>query len=406
MNANITLTLDQRRPKKDGTCPIILRLSHKRKTTSIATGYYVPQKSWDADNRKIRSSYSGYTNLTRINAFLKKRQTDALSVITKLEESKEIVGLSINELKAKILGHSSKMTFFTYTSKLIEDFIAVGRIGNARSYANVLREIKKFKNDVDFPFEELTYHFLKDLEKSYLSRGLTENGLAVYMRTLRAICNNAIKDGYVAKEHYPFENYVIHTKPTRKRAIRFEDVKKLINLELKTTDNLFLTRNIFLISFYLMGAPFIDLAFLRIENIKSGRIQYTRKKTGKQFDIKITEHLEGLLKYYVEGKSKSEFLLPIIKREGLADQYKDIQWAQNRYNKKLKKLADLAGIEEHLTSYVSRHSFASLANNKEIPLTAISSMLGHQNIKTTQTYLAELSQDKIDGYNESILNYK
>lgn len=403
MNANITLTLDQRRPKKDGTCPIILRLSHKRKTTSIATGYCVPPKSWDADNRKIRSSYNGYTNLTRINTFLIKKQTDGLSVITKLEESKEIVGLSINELKAKILGHSSKMTFFTYTSKLIEDFIAVDRIGNARSYANVLREIKKFKNDVDFPFEELTYQFLKDLEKSYLSRGLAENGLAVYMRTIRAICNNAIKDGYVAKEHYPFENYVIRTKPTRKRAIRFQDVKRLIDLELEPTDNLFLARNIFLISFYLMGAPFIDLAFLKIENIKSGRIQYTRKKTGKQFDIKITEQLEGLLKYYIEGKSKSEFLLPIIKRNGLADQYKDIQWAQNRYNKKLKKLADLAGIEEHLTSYVSRHSFASLANNKEIPLTAISSMLGHQNIKTTQTYLAELSQDKIDGYNADIL---
>lgn len=151
-----------------------------------------------------------------------------MSLITKLEETNEIYGLSINELKSKIQGHSSGMTFFKYCELLITDLVKLEKVGNARSYSNVLREVKKFRRDVDFPFEELTYQFLKEFEKSYLARGLKENGLAVYMRTVRAIFNKAIKDGYVSHEHYPFNNYIIRTKPTRKRAISYAEIKKLV----------------------------------------------------------------------------------------------------------------------------------------------------------------------------------
>lgn len=404
MTANLTLTLDTRRRKKDGTYPVIIRLSHKGKTTSISTGYSVPEKSWDSKARKIRGSYAGYANVGRINHLLLQKQTEGVDLITKLDESKEIQGLSINELKEKVVGHSSKMTFLKYCDKLIEEFRSVGRVGNARSYLNVQREVKKFCNDIDFPFEELTYQFLRRFENVYLSRGLSQNGLAVYLRTIRAIFNRAIKDGYVGKEHYPFDNYKIKTKPTRKRAIGFNEIKKLVDLEIDSKDSLFNARNFFLISFNMMGAPFIDLAFLKVENIKADRIHYTRRKTGKHFNIKITDQLAALLGHYTFGKSKEDFILPIVKRSKLEEQYKDIQWAQNRYNKQLKKLAREVGIDETLTSYVSRHSFASLANNKEIPLSAISSMLGHQSIKTTQTYLADLSQDKIDDYNELIVS--
>ena len=135
-----------------------------------------------------------------------------------------------------------------------------------------------------------------------------------------------------------------------------------------------------------------------------GRIQYRRRKTGKFFDIKITDNLKPILDHYLDGKNDNEFLLPIIKREKLVDQYKDIQWAQKRYNKRLKTIAGKAGIQEKLTSYVSRHSFASIANNMAIPVTAISEMLGHQRLTTTQVYLAGLQKDSIDQYNERILS--
>ena len=87
-----------------------------------------------------------------------------------------------------------------------------------------------------------------------------------------------------------------------------------------------------------MGAPFIDLAFLRINQIVDGRLQYKRRKTGKFYDIKISENAEIILSQYIKGKEKEDYILPIIKRVQLVDQYKDIQWAQKRYNQRLKEV--------------------------------------------------------------------
>ncbi|SHI01803.1 Site-specific recombinase XerD [Chryseolinea serpens] len=403
MNSSIVLSLDTRREKADKTYPIILRLSHNGKTTGISTGYSVPETSWDEESRQIKKSYKGLENVTRINNLLVKERSKALDIIARLHDRNELDYLSITELKGLISADGNKETFFQYTEKQIKELIKLNRIGNARNYSNILREVKKFRNEVDFPFRELNYTFLKKFESYYFEKGLSENGLSVYMRGVRAILNKAIADKLVEKEAYPFDQYTIPSKPTKKRAISLSAIQKIVKLKLAPKTNLAESRNIFLISFYMMGAPFIDLAFLKKENIVDGRIQYRRRKTGKFFDIKITEKLKPILNHYIKGKEKNEYLLPIIKRTELVDQYKDIQWAQKRYNKRLKDIADKAGIQEKLTSYVSRHSFASLANNMAIPVTAISEMLGHQKLSTTQVYLAGLQKDAIDNYNESIL---
>ncbi|MDA0197009.1 MAG: site-specific integrase [Bacteroidetes bacterium] len=259
-----------------------MRLTHNRKTTSIGTGYSVPQKYWDDKNRRIRTSFQGFENVTRVNNQIEKEKSRALDIVTKLNDKGQLRYASIAQVKNSIvISKSSIQSVFGYTQKLINDLLEKNKIGNARSYRNVLREIKKFRNNRDLSFAELNYDFLNRLEKAYLARGNSENGLAVYMRTIRAIYNKAIKDGIAEKEAYPFESYRIKTKPTKKRAITYEAIQKIANLKLKENDPLFETRNIFLLSFYLMGAPFINVAFLKMENIVDGRIQYKRKKTGR-----------------------------------------------------------------------------------------------------------------------------
>lgn len=403
MNSNIVITLDTRRAKKDGTYPIILRLSHNGKTLPLSTGYAVPEDYWDETNRKIKNIYKGMDNVTRVNNFLQKERARCIDVLTILNDKNELNYLSINELKEMMVIGKSETSFYEYTEQLIKEQIAQKRIGNARSYANTLREIKNFMKERIVTFNEINHHFLKKWEHSYLSRGLSPNGLAVHMRTIRAIFNKAIKERIAEREAYPFENYTIKTKPTKKRAISPEAIQKIVGLNYEPDNPLFETRNIFLLSFYMMGAPYFDLANLKVKNIIDGRVQYKRQKTGKFYDIKITENLKPILDYYTKGKSPDNFILPIIKREKLTEQYKDVLWARERYNVRLKTMAKDAGIEENLTSYVSRHSFASIANNMAIPLTAISEMLGHQKLTTTQVYLAGLQKDIIDNYNEQIL---
>jgi integrase/recombinase XerD len=151
------------------------------------------------------------------------------------------------------------------------------------------------------------------------------------------------------------------------------------------------------------GIPFADLAQLKLSNIIEGRIYYQRQKTDKPYDIKITPEIQSLLNEYIIGKVKEDFIFPIIKSNDLQNQYNEVEGARKRYNKKLKKIAELCGIEENLTSYVSRHSFATRAKNLGVPIATISDMLGHADTKTTEIYLDSLQSDIMDEAHEKII---
>ncbi|MCF0075413.1 site-specific integrase [Dyadobacter sp. CY261] len=148
---------------------------------------------------------------------------------------------------------------------------------------------------------------------------------------------------------------------------------------------------------------FADMAYLEKASIQGGRIQYSRRKTGKIYDIKILPQLEEILNYYMKKEPESPFVFPVLKRDSPVLREKDIQWARLRYNKKLKVLASLCAIESNLTSYVSRHSFSTQAMMRDVPLMAISAMLGHSSIKTTEIYLKGLPVNILDDYNERVL---
>ena len=151
------------------------------------------------------------------------------------------------------------------------------------------------------------------------------------------------------------------------------------------------------------GMNFSDMAYLEKSAVTGGRINYRRRKTGKLYDIKITPALEKILSYYAALSPNSPYVFPILKHDTPEQQDKEIQWARTRYNKKLKKLAELCGISQNLTTYVSRHSFATQAMLHEIPLNAISSMMGHSSLKTTEVYLKSLPSNILDDYNAKLV---
>lgn len=404
MNTSITISLDTRRAKKNGSYPIVLRISHGRSTINIQTGYDILEKHWDNTNRKIRSSCNTVDNTTRANNILLKKKSEAIETILDLDSRGILKTYSNKQLKERVLGQSSGTTFFDYTQSIIDILIKTNKIGNARNYRNTLSKLKKFTNGKDFRIEEINYRFIKDFETQYLSEGNSLNGLSVYLRNLRAIYNRAIKDGLVDKALYPFNDYSIKEVETEKRAISLDAMMRIVELHFEIDSGLFLSRNLFLFSFYAMGTSFIDLAFLKKDNIKNGRIKYTRIKTGAKLDIAIIPEVQVILDHYLQLKSKDDYIFPIIKEKNmdLETMYNQVLWALQRHNKRLKKIAQLANIDDNLTSYVARHSFASIAHEKGIPLTAISKMLTHKKLNTTQVYLADLSKNMMDDYHSSI----
>ena len=406
MNTNIVITLDTRRSKKDGTFPIILRLSHQRKTIPVSTGFAIAKADWNEKSRKVKTSYKGAISVNRLNNLMSKKKTEAMEKITKLEDSGELPFLTINQVKSHLLNNLHSSSFIHFGKELIAEMKQAKQFGNADIYSQALSFLLRHSRKNDLSFLDVNYKFLKKIEVSHLAHGYSFNGLSVYLRAVRAIYRRGMAENLVPKEAYPFERYRIKSVPTRKRALSKGALEKILSLRLQPEHECFYTRNFFLASYMMYGMSYIDMAFLKIGDIIDGRIKYRRKKTSSQYDIKITEALSEILDHYMDGKSKEDFILPIIKRSVLEDQLKDVKWARKRYNKKLKELAVLCGIEEALTSYVSRHSFASNANALGIPVTAIKQMLGHKSINTTQVYLASLEDALLDKFNEQILQSK
>ena len=405
MSTHIAISLEKRRKGQDGTFMIVYRLGHFRKTTVIASGFRVLEKDWDAKRRQVRKTHKGILSVSRINQQLLNQKALYLERIEQLKQANQLKGLTAIELKELLTRKRDSNSFFEFTERIIQELRKAQKFGNARNYDTVLGVLRTYQNQFgkeDLSFEDITYRFLVKFEHAHLEKGNSINGLSVYMRAIRALYNKAIKEGLSKREDYPFAEYKIRSKPTQKRAITVDEIRSILSLELEEDSHLFHYRNYFIASYMLWGISFMDLAFLRMSNISNGRISYRRRKTEKVYDIPISDQLAEIIAYYAEEKKEEEFIFPIIKREKLEDQYRDIKWARKRYNKGLREIGEQCGIEEKMTSYVARHSFATQALLNEIPIKAISEMLGHNNLSTTQVYLKSLPSQVLDDYSKQI----
>lgn len=403
MATNIKIILDERRAKKDNTYPLVLRILRNRKSISIPLGYSFLKKDWSEKEEKVRKSCNIVTNITRLNNYLHKQRTYAYDVINSLEDSGEIERLSISDLKKRILNKSKESTFFKFTEKIISDLQSAHKFGNANAYKNILGVFNKYRNNKDFGFNELNYQFLKKFEAYYLGLGNSVNGLSFVLRTTRAVFNKAIKEGYAKKEWYPFDKYKIKQLKTRKRALNKDVITKIEGLSCIENTKLWHAKNYFLFSFYLQGISFIDMAMLKTENLTQGRIEYIRQKTGQLHSIKLISKASDILHCYLKEKRNGDYIFPVIHRIGDAQkEYSDVKNSLKEYNKYLKEISSLINLETKLTSYVSRHSWATIAKKMGVPLEVISEGLGHEEFKTTQVYLDSFDTETIDNANELI----
>lgn len=406
MNTSVNLVLDTRRMKKDGTYPLVLRIVHKRKSTPIYLGHSLTEEQWDDKKLEVRKSYKGVSSVTRLNKIIQKKRIDALDVITKLEDSGDLEGLSVTELKERIVGSGiGGVSFYEYVSSKADEFYEAGRYSYASSMRELVHILKKSRGDRDLKFDEVNFKFLKRFEAYYLGKGNSVNSLAIYMRNIRAMYNRAIKEGLVKKESYPFVDYKIKTKKTRKRAVPRDVIEEIEKLDLENGSRRWHARNYFLFSFYAMGINIMDIAHLKPSNLKDGRLEYTRKKTKKQYSIKINPKMQEILSLYPDSDSTNGYLFPIIKNpDSQTKAHGDIVEWRRVYNRRLKEIGEMIGLESPLTSYVARHSWATIAKRKGVPVSVISEGMGHEDVRTTEVYLDSFEQDVLDDYNDMITN--
>ena len=231
------------------------------------------------------------------------------------------------------------------------------------------------------------------------ARDVQMNTVSFYMRIMRAVYNRAVEKELTPQRH-PFRHVYTGVDKTVKRAIPIKVMRELKHLDLSLKPSLALARDLFLFSFYTRGMSFIDMAYLKDGNLRNGILTYRRRKTGQQLTIKWEKCMAEIVgKYHKEG---SAFLLPIITGQG--NERRQYINALHLVNKRLKALSEMLRLQRPLTMYVARHSWASAAKAKNVPLAVISEGMGHDSEATTQIYLASLETSVVDKANKKILD--
>ena len=228
-------------------------------------------------------------------------------------------------------------------------------------------------------------------------RMVKPNTISCYMRSLRSL----IAKIYGEEERRLFKNVYTGLAVTDKRSISTDDINKLRSLQLKDGSFAAVARDLFLFSFYAFGMPFVDMAFLQCSQISDGKLTYYRHKTGQQVTIKIESCMQEIIKRYQEENRL--YVFPLIHSTDEQGAYSEYLKVLNRYNRTLKRLAEMATIDNHLTSYVSRHSWASIAYDSNVDLAIISKALGHANPQHTLIYIRQINDSRLYDANQQIL---
>ena len=262
------------------------------------------------------------------------------------------------------------------------------------NYLTALRSFADFAEGKVITLDDLNEPLIKAYEHWLRGKDLCLNTISCYMRSLRSLYHQ------VGGEGDPFQNVFTGMMKTEKRAITIDDINRLRRLKLRKGSRLELTRDIFLFSIYTLGMPFVDVAYLRKQNLRDGAIVYMRHKTQQIVHVPLEPCMTEIIRKY--ESDERDYLFPIIRDRRKS--YQQYRICLGVYNKKLKELGKLAGIKANLTSYVVRHTWASLAYEKNVDLNVISKALGHTNTQTTQIYIREINDERLAEANHALLS--
>lgn len=287
---------------------------------------------------------------------------------------------------------------FDYLRKQSERLKRLGRARCSETMMCTLRSFMRFRGYIDMSFSRLDKDIVEQYEAWLKAKGVTRNTFSFYMRTLRTAYKQAVEDG-LTDDSKPFRKVYTGVDKTVKRAISLADIKKIKSLDVSNRPALDFARDMLLFSFYARGMSFVDMAYLRKKDIENGFLTYRRSKTGQALTIEVVPQLQEIVSMYVNA---SQYLVPIIKQEDGTERHQ-YQKSLLCLNRNLKKIGEMVGLPIPLSTYVSRHSWATIAREKNVPLAVISEGLGHDSEVTTPIYLDSIRSSAVDKANRLIL---
>ncbi len=376
----------------------MLRFTHDRNTKLVALGLSVEPHYWNKDAEMLTSDCPE-------RAILQSKIDSALAVYRKKINRLEALDVPVNfDTLFEPTTRKAGITIEDGFNAEIERLESLGKINSATKHKYALQVLDGYKS-VKTALEAIDLDYLKGLELYLRQRGNKDNSIATRFAIFKAIYNKAVKEGKVTVKQNPFTLFQVGSlwAKTRKRAIDKDDIQRLIDLEIAdghTTEYRRLARDLFLFSYFTAGMNFGDIARLRYKDIVKGRVNYSRHKTQKLLSFQLVPNaLQIIEKYSRANHAQEDYIFPILDRS----EHKTAQQIFNRLhkvlrkvNRELKTLGEQIGLKMPLTTYVARHTYATVLKRSGVSVALISESLGHSDLSTTQIYLDSFENSQID----------
>ena len=407
MSISFKVVLDQRRKSSTGKFPLRLRVYQNGKYKETSLKINITSESWDESKQTVLRSEKSYK---LYNSKLLSISTSIQKYIL-LSEVTSDNSITIEDVIAKAQNQPANKKkvstcFIEYGEKLALDLKQSGRVGNSIVYKCAINKLKTFWEKSSLPINNFNYKLLTDFNNYMLKEGLKINAISNYMRTIRAIYNRAIKDGLISQNEYPFSMFKIKNERTASRALTLDEMRRFVMLDIANGSSTQYWRDLFLLSFYLIGINYADMFTLKYDNVVNGRVVFRRLKTGKIYSIKLHEHAELIINRYRHTNTfKNDFLLPTIKQvDDLIKLKADINQARKISNKHLTMVAGKCNIDKKITTYYARYTWANIARQLGYSKDMIAEALGHEyGNRVTSIYLDSYDAKMIDDMNNAVI---
>jgi len=387
----------------NGKCPIVLRITKNRKSKLIKLGLSCTVNEWDSNKNRFKKNHE---NAKQRNMSLLKLEQKANKIIDDFRD--QDFDYTLAQFESRFRGNSSDgQTVLEFWEEKISDLIKAGRTGSARAYRDTKTSFFKFNKNKKLMFIEINATKVGKYETYLRGNGNKDGGIALKMRQLRAVFNDAIKKNVVDPKYYPFDTYKISKlkKSTRKIALTRVQIKLMESVDIDRNLNLLDTRNYLTFSYYNGGMNWIDMLNLKWSDIHGNRIVYIRSKTKKEFSIEIQEPIKVILEHYRTNNNGTKYVFPILLKDNLKPTQIENRKLKTlkKFNRELKQIAEIQGIEEKVTSYTIRHSFATNLKFIGVSTDLIGESMGHTDVSVTQAYLKDFEQEAIDDVMRKLL---
>jgi len=387
--ATVNLVLLEDYEDQDGKYPVTFIIRNKGTNAKISAGVKIEKKFWNKD-KWIKKGAPGILDHHFTNSQLQNKLADIQSFITELTNSGEIYDMTAAKIKQRYIDRKSKEKY--NFNSYFEYYISIKKAEKTKQvYQYTLNLVKDYSNTGILHFSDINYKFLREFENWMIKKEMKINTISIHMRNIRAVFNSAIDDEVIGLGLYPFRKYKIKKEKTAKRNLTLDEIRQFKDFSLQGVPGL--SRDVFMLSFYLIGINLKDLSYLTKKDIKDGRIEYKRAKTGKYYSIKLEPEAKKLFKKLCGKK----YLINLLER------YQDYDSVKKEINKKLKIAAKKSGINKPVSTYYARHSWATIASDLDIPKETISAALGHEiGSKTTGIYI-DYNLKKVDEANRKVI---